>query len=135
MKFHKCLHTSVYLSFILQCLYWTEKRMKEHMNKLTNKSTNKVCWVRFKKNFKYFNRDLHSIVPYGLKFKNKHSLKSWIEGQICKSILSKMTSTKTNKNKKWTPLPNTNFLRYTTLLLGPKRFVHSKGPKIALCLC
>ena len=54
---------------------------------------------------------------------------------FCKSILSKMTSTKTNKNKKWTPLPKTNFLRYTTLLLGPKRFVHSKGPKIALCLC
>ena len=53
---------------------------------------------------------------------------------FCKSILSKMTSTKTNKNKKWTPLPKTNFLRYTTLLLGPKRFVHSKGPKIALCL-
>ena len=54
---------------------------------------------------------------------------------FCKSILSKMTSTKTNKNKKWTPLLRTNFLRYTTLLLGPKRFVHSKGPKIALCLC
>ena len=26
-----------------------------------------------------------------------------------KSILSKMTSAKTNKNKKWTPLPKTNF--------------------------
>ena len=28
---------------------------------------------------------------------------------FCKSILSKMTSTKTNKNKKWAPLPQTNF--------------------------
>ena len=28
---------------------------------------------------------------------------------FCKSILSKMTSTKTNKNKKWTPLLKTNF--------------------------
>ena len=99
-----------------------------------NQLTYTVCWVRSKKNFKYFNRDLHSIVPYGLKVENKHSLKSWIEGKICKSTLSKMTSTKTNKNKKWTPLPKTNFLRYTTLLLGPKRFIHSKGPKIALCL-
>ena len=54
---------------------------------------------------------------------------------FCKSIISKMTSTKTNKNKKWTPLQKTNFLGYTTLLLGPKRFVHSKGPKIALYLC
>ncbi len=54
---------------------------------------------------------------------------------FCKFTLSKMTSTKTNKNKKWTPLPKTNFLSYTTLLLGPKRFVHSKGPKIAFCLC
>ena len=94
-----------------------------------------VCWVRFKKNFKYFHWDPHRIVSYGLKVENKHSLKSWIEGQICKSILSKVTSTKTNKNKKWTPLLKTNFLRYTTLLLVPKRFVLSKGPKIALCLC
>ena len=30
-------------------------------------------------------------------------------GLLRKSILSKMTSTKTNKNKKWTPLPKTNF--------------------------
>ena len=28
---------------------------------------------------------------------------------FCKSILSKMTSTKTNKNKKWTPHLKTNF--------------------------
>ena len=56
-------------------------------------------------------------------------------GLFCKSRLSKMASTKTNKIEKRTPLPKTNFLRYTTLLLGPKRFVHSKGPKIALCLC
>ena len=57
------------------------------------------------------------------------------DGLFCKSRLSKMASTKTNKIEKRTPLPKTNFLRYTTLLLGPKRFVHSKGPKIALCLC
>ena len=49
--------------------------------------------------------------------------------------LYKMASAKTNQIEKRTPLPKTNFLRYTTLLLGPKRFVHSKGPKIALCLC
>ena len=90
--------------------------------------------MRFKKNFKYFNRDLHSIVPYGLKVENKHSLKSCIEGQICKSILSKMTSTKTNKNKKCTPLPKTNFWSYTTLLFCLKWFLHSKGPKNAICL-
>ena len=54
---------------------------------------------------------------------------------FCKSRLSKMASAKTNKIEKRTPLPKTNFLSYTTLLLGPKRFVHSKGPKIALCLC
>ena len=28
---------------------------------------------------------------------------------FCKSSLSKMASVKTNKNKKWTPLPKTNF--------------------------
>ena len=63
--------------------------------------------------------------------------KNWIYDDVlfCKSSLSKMASVKTNKIKKRTPLPKTNFLRYTTLLLGPKRFVHSKGPKIALCLC
>ena len=37
--------------------------------------------------------------------------------------------------KKQMPLGKTNFLRYTTLLLGAKRFFNSKGPKIALCLC
>ena len=42
---------------------------------------------------------------------------------------------KIHQIKKRTPLWKTNFLRYTTLLLGPKRFVNSKGPKIALCLC
>ena len=41
---------------------------------------------------------------------------------------------KQTKSKKRTPLPKTNFLRYTTLLLDPKRFVHSKGPKNGICL-
>ena len=41
-----------------------------------------VCWLRFKKNFKYFNRDPHRIVSYGLQVENKDSLKSFIEGQI-----------------------------------------------------
>ena len=41
-----------------------------------------VCWGGFKKNFKYFNRDPHSILSYGLKVENKHSLKSYIEGQF-----------------------------------------------------
>ena len=53
---------------------------------------------------------------------------------LCKSSLSKMASVKTNKIKNQTSLWKTNFLRYTTLFLGPKRFVNSKGPKIALCL-
>ena len=41
-----------------------------------------VCRLRFKKNFKYFNRDPHRIVSYGLQVENKDSLKSYIEGQI-----------------------------------------------------
>ena len=61
--------------------------------------------------------------------------KNFHGGLFCKSRLSKMASIKTNKIEKRTPLPKTNFLRYTTLLLGSKRFGHSKGPKIALCLC
>ena len=36
----------------------------------------------FKKNFKYFNRDPHSIVSYGPNIEYKHSLKSYIEGQF-----------------------------------------------------
>ena len=38
--------------------------------------------MRFKKNFKYFYRDPHRIVSYGLKVEYKHSLKSYIEGQF-----------------------------------------------------
>ena len=41
-----------------------------------------VCRLRFKKNFKYFNRDPHRIVSYGLNVENKHSFKSQIEGQF-----------------------------------------------------
>ena len=46
-----------------------------------------------------------------------------------------MAVKKTNKIKIQIPLLMTNFLRYKTLLLGPKRFDCSKAPKIALCLC
>ena len=53
---------------------------------------------------------------------------------FCKVKLNKMASIKTNKIEKQTPLPKTNFLRYATLLLRPKRFVHSKGPKNGICL-
>ena len=53
---------------------------------------------------------------------------------FCKSRLSKMASIKTNKNKKRTPLLKTNFSWLETLSLGPKRFLHSKGPKNAICL-
>ena len=45
-----------------------------------------------------------------------------------------MVSVKTNKNKKWTALLKTNFWWQGTLLLGPKRYLHSKGPKNAICL-
>ena len=63
--------------------------------------------------------------------------KNWIYDDVlfCKFSLSKMASIKTNKIKNRTALSSTNFLRHTTLLHGPKRFVNSKGPKIALCLC
>ena len=53
---------------------------------------------------------------------------------FCKSSLSKMASVKTNKNKNWTPLLKTNFSWLETLFLGPKRFLHSKGPKNVICL-
>ena len=38
--------------------------------------------IEILKNFKYFNRDPHKIVSYGLQVENKDSLKSYIEGQI-----------------------------------------------------
>ena len=46
-----------------------------------------------------------------------------------------MAFTKTNKIKKRTPLWMTNFLRYETLLLGPKKLDCCKAPEIALYLC
>ena len=45
-----------------------------------------------------------------------------------------MASIKINKNKKQTPLLKTNFSWLETLSLGPKRFLHSKGPKNGICL-
>ena len=45
-----------------------------------------------------------------------------------------MASVKTNKNKKRTALLKTNFWWQETLLLGPKPYLHSKGPKNAICL-
>ena len=53
---------------------------------------------------------------------------------FCKSSLSKMASVRTNKNKNLTPLLKANFSRQKTLSLGPKRFLHSKGPKNVICL-
>merc|ERR1712237_319469 len=51
-----------------------------------------------------------------------------------KSISSKMASVKTNKNKNRTPLLKINFSIQEFLSLGPKRFLHSKGPKNGICL-
>ena len=45
-----------------------------------------------------------------------------------------MASIKTNKNKKQTALLKTNFWRQETLPLGPKWYLHSKGPKNAIYL-
>ena len=45
-----------------------------------------------------------------------------------------MASVKTNKNKKRTALLKTNFWWQVTLPLGPKCYLHSKGPKNAICL-
>ena len=45
-----------------------------------------------------------------------------------------MTSVKTNENKNWTQLLKTNFSILETLFFGLKRFLHSKGPKNAICL-
>ena len=56
------------------------------------------------------------------------------DGLFLKSRLSKMASTKTNKQTKRTPLFYSNFLRYTTLLCYPKRFLNSKGLKNDICL-
>jgi hypothetical protein len=62
-----------------------------------------------------------------------HKKKNFHDVLFCKVRLSKMASTKTNKIKKQSPLFYSNFLRYTTLLLGPKIFFNSKGIKNALC--
>ena len=43
-----------------------------------------------------------------------------------------MVSVKTNKKKNLTPLLKTNFWWKKTL--GPKQYIHSKGPKNAICL-
>ena len=50
------------------------------------------------------------------------------------SQFQNMASIKTNKIKKRTPLLCINFWKLTTLLFCPKRFLHSKGPKNAICL-
>ena len=59
------------------------------------------------------------------QLKNQSGLVSF----FCKSRFSKMVSVKTNKNKNGTPLLKINFSLLETLFLGPKRFLHSKGPK------
>ena len=50
------------------------------------------------------------------------------------SQFQNMASIKTNKIKKRTPLLYINFWKLTTLLFCPKWFIHSKGPKNAICL-
>ena len=45
-----------------------------------------------------------------------------------------MAAFKTNRNKIRTALLKTNFSWLETLSLGLKRFLHSKGPKNAICL-
>ena len=91
---------------------------------------------------------LHHTLSYSnfiLKIKNTfptfgYIMHFWFAGlsksfvPFCKSILSKMASVKTNKNKNRTPLLKTNFSRLETLSFDPKRFLHSKGPKNAICL-
>ena len=46
------------------------------------------------------------------------------------SQFQNMASIKTNKIKKRTPLLYINVWKLTTLLFCPKRFIHSKGPKM-----
>ena len=50
------------------------------------------------------------------------------------SQFQNMASIKTNKIKKRTPLHYINFWKLTTLLFCPKRLLHPKGPKNAICL-
>ena len=50
------------------------------------------------------------------------------------SQFQNMASIETNKIKKWMPLLYINFWKLTTLLFCPKWFIHSKGPKNAICL-
>ena len=75
------------------------------------------------------------FINYHYKIYPKHE-KNWQVPDVvfCKSSLSKMASVKTNKIKNQTPLLKTNFSCLETLSLGPKRFLHSKGPKNAICL-
>ena len=46
----------------------------------------------------------------------------------------KIFMAKPNKNKNQTPLLRMNFLWVETFSLGPKRFLHSKGPRNVICL-
>ena len=60
--------------------------------------------------------------------------RNWMYDDVLlkKSNLSEMASVKTNK--KQTPLPKTKFSWQESLSLVPKRLLHSKGPKNAICL-
>ena len=96
-------------------------------------------------------REAKSLMGYPLSFPcgrrplkqtNKHipnsssQMKSKCAGLFFqKSTRGRWACSKMHRIKKRTPLWKTNFLIYTTLLLSPKRYVHSKGPKIGLCLC
>ena len=50
------------------------------------------------------------------------------------SQFQNMASIETNKIKKRMPLFYINFWKLTTLIFCPKWFIHSKGPKNAICL-
>ena len=101
-----------------------------------------LAWI-YRKGYRtnFFFDSLHFCLIFLHLISKIWRCRDWTEKRIlyvvlfCKSRLSKMASTKTNKIKKRTPLLMTSFFRYKTLLLGPKRFNCSKAPKIALCLC
>ena len=75
------------------------------------------------------------FINYHYKIHPKHEKNRQVPNVLfSKSSLSKMANIKTNKNKNRTPLLKTNFSWPETLSLGPKRYLHSKGPKNSICL-
>ena len=89
-----------------------------------------VCYFWFQMTKKYAIFNFALIMSESVAENDFHQKKKIPQGPF---LLTKMASTKTNKIKKQTPLFYSNFLGYTTLLLGLKRFFNSKGLKNALC--